>query len=261
MRGALPLLLLAVSACAPLELGSDLLWTADGESGDLAQWLDGGRSVALTPSTPLVDDMPMTERPSAVEATDEAAHGGRFAIELVNPTGFEDDFEGPELLHDVGALPDAYYSAWYLLPKRLRISPHLTIMRLRSWAEDGAPQNGEELQLRSLASGDYALSVFHNNAGFLLEPVADPPPLVSAGRWFHVEARFEAQSGGRLRVWLDGVLYYDLAGRPGSASPELAFGVCNAAQKSDGDEPVVLYVDDAAVSLSRVGPRGKLRRD
>jgi hypothetical protein len=260
MRAALPLLLVALSACEPLQLGSDLLWTADTESGDLTQWLDGGRSVALAPSTPLIDDMPMTERPSTVDATNEVAHRGRFSLKLFNPTGFPDDFEGPELLRDVGALPDAYYSAWYLLPERQRVRPHLTIMRLRSWADDGAPQNGEELQLRSLASGDYALSVFHNNAGFLLEPVADPPPLVAAGRWFHVEARFEPQSGGRLRVWLDGVLYYDLTGRPGSASPELAFGVCNAAQKSDGDEPVVLYVDDAAISLSRVGPQGELSR-
>lgn len=252
MRAAL-LALLALGCSDPLQVGNDLLWAADAESGDLREWAE-----VLTPSAPAADGMPDAARPSSIEATTEAAHRGKHAVKLVNPTGFRDEFEGPELLQDVGVLEDGYYSAWYLVPEAQRVTPYLTIMRLRSRGEDGAPRNGEELQLRSLATGEYALSVFHNNAGFLLEPLADPPPLVQAGRWFHVEARYEPQSAGRLRVWLDGVLRYDLTGRPGSATPELVFGTCNAAQTSEGDEPVVIYADDAAVSLSRVGVTGRL---
>jgi hypothetical protein len=190
--------------------------------------------------------------------TTEVAHTGGHAIKLINPTGWDDDFEGPELTHDVGALRDAYYSAWFMLPKTERLEPYLTLMRLRSRGADGALLNGEELQLRSLSSGQYVLSVFHNNAGFLLEAVADPPPLIEPERWFQLEARYEPQSAGRLRVWLDGELYYDLSGRPGSATPELVLGVCNAVQTSEGAKPVVLFVDDAAVSSSRVSPRGRL---
>lgn len=259
MRGALPLLLLAVSCSDPLQVGDDLLWTADTEAGNLEQWTGGDTSKVLAPSTPAIDDMPETARPSSIEPTTEQAHGGNHAVKLVNPTGWKDDFDGPELVHDVGALADAYYSAWYLVPEEQRVTPYLTIMRLRSRGEDGTLHNGEELQLRSIPTGGYVLSVFHNNAGFLLEPVADPSPLVAAGRWFHLEARYEPQSAGRLRVWLDGKLRYDLTGRPGSTTAELVLGVCNAAQSSD--QSVVLFVDDAAVSLSRVGTSGKLARD
>lgn len=257
MRSAPFIALLALGCSDPLQVGNDLIWSADQESGELGQWTEGGGAV-LTPSTPPLADMPGTERASSVEVTDEAAHGGRYAVKLVNPTGWNDDFEGPELTHDVGELSDAYYSAWFMLPELQRVEPYLTLMRLRSRGADGALLNGEELQLRSVSSGEYVLSVFHNNAGFLLEPVADPPPLVEPGRWFQLEARYEPQSAGRLRVWLDGELYYDLSGRPGSATPQIVLSVCNAGQTSDGSEPVVLFADDAAVSLSRVSPRGRL---
>lgn len=261
MRAALLLVLLALGCSDPLQVGSDLLWTADAESGNLEQWTGNGAGFALTPSTPAEEDAPETSRLSSIEVTTEAAYRGRHAVKLVNPTGWREDFEGPELVRDVGALPDAYYSAWFLLPEERRFGPFMTLMRLRSRGEDGALLNGEELQLRSLASGDYVLSVFHNNAGFLLEPVADPPPLVRAGTWFHLEARYEPRSAGRLRVWLNGALRYDLTGRPGSATADLVLAVCNAAQRSAESAPVVLLVDDAAVSLSRVGPSGELRAE
>ncbi|RYZ03397.1 MAG: hypothetical protein EOO73_27755 [Myxococcales bacterium] len=259
MRCALLALVFALGCSDPLQVGDDLLWTADTESGNLEQWTGKGAGEALAPVAPALEDMPDTGRPSSVEVTTEAAHRGGYAVKLVNPTGWNDDFEGPELVHDVGPLADAYYSAWYLVPEEQRVIPYLTVMRLRSRDETGKLENGEELQLRSLASGEYVLSVFSNNAGFLLEPVADPPPLVAAGRWFHLEARYEPQSAGRLRVWLDGTLRYDLTGRPGATTPELVFGVCNAGQLSDA--AVVLFVDDAAISLSRVGASGKLAAD
>ncbi len=258
MRAALSLLLVTLGCSDPLQVGDDLIWTADTESGGLEQWTANGAGEALTPSTPRMNDMPDTERPSSIDVTTEVAHRGRHAVKLVTPTGFNEDFDGPELVHDVGELSDAYYSAWFLLPEAQRITPYLTVMRLRSRGEDGALLNGEELQLRSLSSGDYVLSVFHNNAGFLLEPVADPPPLVEAGRWFHLEARYEPQSAGRLRVWLDGELRYDLSGRPGAATANLVMSVCNAAKTSEPSAPVVLFVDDAAVSHSRVTPSGEL---
>jgi len=261
MRAALLPLVLALGCSDPLQVGSDLLWTADIESGNLEQWTADDSGEVSTPSAPGTGDMPDSERPSSIDVTTDLAHSGSHAVELVNPTGWDSDFEGPELRHDVGALSDAYYSAWFFLPEQQRVSPYLTVLRLRSRDEDGTLLNGEELQLRSLVSGGYVLSVFNNNAGFLLEPVADPPPLVAAGRWFHLEARYQPQSAGRLWVWLDGVLYYDLSGRPGSTAPALVLSVCNAAQTSEPSGPVVLLVDDAAVSLSRVGPSGKLAEE
>ena len=264
--------LLLVGACAALgssalgcserlELGSDLIWTADQETANLEQWTRDGRGEALTPRTPDSDDatgMTAAGQDSSIEVTTELAHRGTHAVKLVNPTGWAQDDDGPELYHVLGELSDAYYSAWFLLPEAYRLDPQLTLLRLRSRVDDSSDLlNGEELQLRSLSSGGYVLQVFSNNNGFLREPIADPAPHVEAGRWFQLEARYEPQSSGRLRIWLDGSLVYDLTGRPGAGGSQLVLGVCNVAQTAT-PAPVVLFVDDVAVSLSRVSPSGTL---
>jgi hypothetical protein len=238
---------LSASACSdPLALGNDLVWTADQERGDLTQWTtDGSGDTHLPPD-------------ASIEVSTEAAHRGTRAIKLVNPAAWDNQDEGPELFHSTGVLGDAYYSAWFLLPEEYRLEPQMTLMRLRSRDAGGSePFNGEELQLRSLPVGGYVLQIFSNNAGFLLEPLADPAPRVEAGLWFQLEARYEPQSSGRLRVWLDGVLVYDLDGRPGAAGTEMVLGICNVAEAAE-PAPLVLFVDDAAVSLSRVSVAGQL---
>ena len=238
---------LLASACSdPLALGNDLVWTADLERGDLTQWTADGTGDTLLPTD------------SSIEVSTEAAHRGAHAIKLVNPAAWDNRDEGPELFHDAGVLNDAYYSAWFLLPEDYHLEPQMTLMRLRSRdTSDGELFNGEELQLRSLPVGGYVLQIFSNNAGFLLEPVADPAPRIEAGRWFQLEARFEPQSSGRLRVWLDGVLAYDLTGRPGASGAQMVLGICNVAEAAK-PAPLVLFVDDAAVSLSRVSVSGRL---
>jgi hypothetical protein len=240
---------LALSCSDPLTLGNDVVWSADQETGDLTQWTVDGSGATSLP------------KDSSIEVSTEAAHRGAHAIKLVNPAAGdnqEEGKEGPELFHDAGALDDAYYSAWFLLPEDYHLEPRLTLMRLRWRDADGiAHANGEELQLRSLPVGGYVLQIYNDNAGFLLEPLADPAPRIEAGRWFQLEARYEPQSSGRLRVWLDGVLFYDLDGRPGAAGPEMVLDICNVAEKAE-PAPVVLFVDDAAVSLSRVSVSGEL---
>ena len=236
--------LLALGCSEQLELGSDLLWTADHESGDLAEWTAAASGDTRLPSLD-----------STITVSSDAAHRGRSALKLVNPAAWDNQEEGPELFHVAGALGDAYYSAWFLLPEQYRLDPSMTLVRLRSRDPGGSElYNGEELQLRSLSDGGYVLLVFSNNAGFLLEPVAEAPR-IEPGRWFQLEARYEPQSSGRLRVWLDGQLSYDLGDRPGAAGAEIVLSVCNVAETSS-PAPLELYVDDAAISLSRVSPSG-----
>lgn len=243
-----PLLAASLAGCsAPLELGNDVLWSADQEPGDLRQWLAKGDGGMLLP------------RPDAtVSVTTEAAHSGSHAIKLVSPADGTSPEQGPILFHAGGNLNDAYYSAWFLLPVNYTLKNPLTVMNLTSH-DPGSPDllGGEKLQLHGLASGGYVLTVFRDHPGFLQEPVADPPPFVQAGRWFQIEARYEPQIDGHLRIWLDGTLVYDLDGRFGSARPDIVLSVCNIIEAST-PAPLALFVDDAAISLSRVTPNGVL---
>lgn len=255
-------LALSLAGCSdPLKLGSDLVWTADQETGDLGAWTSGDGGGTRLPSTD-----------STIEVTSEHARSGRFSIKLVNPTGWnpndrpdddtskvvEEGDEGPELFHVLGELDDAYYSAWFMLPEQYQIDPMLTLLRLRARATpDDLPAGGEALVVRSLRTGGYVLQVLNNHPNFLLEPVAEPAPRIEAGRWFQLEVRYEPRGSGRLRVWLDGRLSYDLGARPGAPPGELTLSLCNVAERAE-PQPLVLYADDAAVSLSRVSPSGVL---
>jgi hypothetical protein len=233
-----------------VELGSDLLWSADTESADLTQWAADPEQASLLPSAD-----------TSIEATSDARHSGQHALKLVNPVDWVNEETGPELLHDAGPLEDAYYSAWFLLPEDYRLGAPLTLFHLRS--RDPISEelhNGELLQLRSLAAGGYVLQVFNNNAQFLLEPLPEQAPRVDAGRWFQLEARYQKQTGGRLRVWLDGVLRYDLEGRPGATGSSVVLGVCNVTGNAK-PAPLQVFVDDAAISATRIAPDGHLSFD
>ncbi len=248
-RSAGPALLLTLGCSGPLNLGTDLVWTAEHESGDLSEWLGQAGGDTHLPSPE-----------ASVAASAEQAHRGSYSVKLINPAVWDGDDEGPELWKPTSALEDAYYSAWFLVPEDYAPLPSLTLVRLRS-REPGQDEffSGEQLQLRGLATGGYLLMVMNNNAEFLREPVAEPAPLVATGRWFQLEARYEPRSQGRLRVWLDGALAYDLQNRPGGAGSEVVFSLCNATDQT-ASTPVTVFVDDAAISLTRVSPTGQLGR-
>jgi hypothetical protein len=248
--GAASLSSVVLLACSDrVELGSDLLWSADTESADLTQWAADPEEASILP------------KGTSIEATTEARHGGQHALELVSPVDWDNEEIGPELLHDAGPLEDAYYSAWFLLPEDYRLGAPLTLFHLRSRDPvSGELYNGELLQLRSLPSGGYVLQVFNNNAQFLLEPLSEQAPHVATGNWFQLEARYQKKTGGRLRVWLDGRLHYDLEGRPGATGSSVVFGVCNVTGNAT-PAPLHVFVDDAAISATRIAPDGHLSFD
>src|SRR4051812_34605847 len=100
--GALAAAVSALSCSDPLQLGNDLVWTADAEHGTLQQWTaenSGGTNLPSSDST--------------IEVSTEQAHRGSHAVKLVNPAAWDNADEGPELFHAAGTLADAYYSAWF----------------------------------------------------------------------------------------------------------------------------------------------------
>lgn len=247
----------------PLRIGDDVLWTAEHETGDLSEWTSVGEGqTVFNPGDAKASALDLSrESPDAsmsVEVTSEAAHGGTHAVKLSNPGTNDKRETGMELLRVIGPADDVFYSAWFMLPSNVQLSPSITIARLRSRNDAGEVLNGEELQLRSLPTGGYVLQVFNNSSAFLREPLPEQPPYLDAGRWSQIEARYEPQVGGRLRVWLDGRLVYDLSGRPGAVGKDLVLSICNTGELFD-PAPLELFVDDVAVTLSRVGPSGTLR--
>jgi hypothetical protein len=240
--------IICLACSAPQTLGTDLLWTAEHESGDFAEWTAGSLGEVSLPNAG-----------SQAKVSTKRAHHGKFSAQLVNASPAEHANEGPELSRVIGTEADAYYSAWFLLPDSYALESNLTLVRLESRASaDGKRFHGEELQLRTLPNGDYVVTVFSHNPAFLRAPVADPPPHVSPRQWFQLELRYEPQRSGRLRAWIDGRLAYDLTERPGADGDQIVLRVCNVTELPP-TEPIELFIDDVAVSTTRVSPFGQLQ--
>jgi hypothetical protein len=233
------------SGCGdPLNLGSNVLWKADHEGDGLAAWtadLAGGAEALGEPRDHL-------------ELSDERARSGRHSIKLIASAEGRDS--GAVLWRSSDTLREAHYSAWFFVPRQYWTRTHWTIFNLQTRADrPNTATTGLSLNLRSLPDGDYVLYAFHHHGRYLQAPLADPPPLVSVGRWFHLAAFFRAagDDSGRLTVWLDGKLVYDLQHRPTGGDEPVHWAVCNVAKELDPPS-AELFVDDAVISLDRVIP-------
>lgn len=247
------MLLLAGSGVACGErvyVGSDVIWSAEHEVGDLSEWADGAAGA---------DNL--GEGEGTVDLTQEHVHTGSFAVKLSKEVDASSVSRGggPRLVR-VGLPAEAFYSAWYFVPVAYQTHSYWTIMQFDSLTMTNTIYDrGVDLQLRSLPDGGLVLQALFHNEAYLLAPLSDPPPQVPVGRWFHVEAEFRAASDvtGKMVVWLDGRRVYELTGRPTVAPESLEFMVSSFLLDLD-PSPVDLYVDDVVISRSRTTPVGRL---
>jgi hypothetical protein len=244
--GLLPAALLASGCAEPLVLGSDLLWSTDHETGDLAGWSLEERGGAF----------PGPEAGSLIEVTSEQAKSGRYSVKLTRPAATID--AGPLLFRELGAEP-VYVSAWYFVPSVPDAASYWTIAQFRSQPADDpdvAP-HGLNLNLKVLPGGQIVLVMFDNDEATLQAPLADPVPFVPLASWFQIEVLYENGGSlpGRITVWLDGKRFYEGATGPLLGTAASYFMPCNFG-KDLGPNPVAIYVDDAAISLTRVTPSG-----
>jgi hypothetical protein len=248
-RCALALALLTAALAAPacnarLNLGNSVLWSARHETGDLTEWTQGGKGGAAA-------DTPDT----SVAPSTDVAHSGRYSVKLTN--GAVSMYEDAHLWREDDYPVDAYYSAWFYLPRAYQTTADWSITQFQVPTSDGGVGQLLDIDLRSLPDGDLILSVYDHRAAYLRTPTPDPAQPVPIGQWFQIEAYYRnaADDTGEIAIWLDGQLNYDLH-RPFGQSP-VYWTVCS---KTYGLSPAesTIYIDDAAISLARVTPTGEL---
>jgi len=244
-----------------LDVGSDVLWTARFENGDLNEWTGvTGGGVAAFPA------------PNAVDVSTDPVHRGKYAARLTLQTA-SDGSQANAGLSRTGFLPvEAYYSAWYYLPSAVDVSTFWVIFkfRMRSVADD-ASTTAElfDLNLANTSSGGMTLRLYDWRSGDIPLDVAAPP--VPVATWFQVEAYYRnpgsnpgtdagstdagpPNDDGQLTFWLDGTKILDITG-PMAPTSWVAWNVVSVAANLT-PSTAVLYVDDCAISRTRVGPHG-----
>jgi hypothetical protein len=242
---------LALGCGTQADVGSDILWTARFEGGDFSEWTSSpGGSVSAFPA------------PNMFEASSERAHHGLFAAKLTVDAG-ADGTQANVGLSRSGDLPvEAFYSAWYYLPRTVTIGTFWVIFKFRMRAvADDATTSAElyDLDLTNLPSGEMSLRLYDHRTGDV--PLAVSEPVVPVGSWFQIEALYRnvPDDTGRLTVWLDGQQIVEVADRPMAPTPWVAWDVVSVAVDLD-PSAAVLYVDDCALSRTRVGPTGVIAR-
>jgi len=249
-------LLLAVqaSACSPtLDVGSNVLWATDHESNQLKDWYANNEGGELNADAGTSADAP------AADIAEGPAHSGRYSLVLTDYA--MSDSDGAGVFRELQSPPDAYYSAWYYLPRLYQTNSQWTIQKFRSRLDSDltAISHGHDLNLRTLPGGQVVLYVFSHDPAYLQAPLSDPPAFVPVQTWFHLEVFFRPRTDetGKLLVWLDDRLVYDLENRRTTGSDDVIWNPCNIGEDIQPSPPK-LYLDDAAISLVRVTREGKL---
>jgi hypothetical protein len=237
------------AGCSPtLDLGSNVIWATDHESAGLSDWDSDGNGDIVQDSTL-----------GTVELADGIAHSGRYSLKMTDLA--MSDTDGPGTYRELQAPPDAYYSAWYYLPQSYQTNSQWTIQKFRSRSDSDptAISHGHDLNLRALPGGQVILYVFSHDPAYLQAPLADPPAFVPVETWFQIEVFYSPRTDetGKILVWLNDRLVYDLEDRRTTGSDDVVWNPCNIAEDIEPSPPV-LYLDDAGISLARVTSKGRL---
>lgn len=246
------LLLFLLAGCGQsMDVGSDVLWTARFEGNNFLEWtsVPGG---GVSPPSNL----------STMAVSSEHAHQGNYSANLTIYAP-ADMTQGNASFVRSGNLPiQAYYSAWYYLPRSVTVGVYWVIMkfRLRTVVDD--PTTDEELfdvNLKSLNDGGMSLRLYvHQGLGGGDWPLQIVDPVVPVGDWFQLEAfyRVASDNSGRLTLWLDGKQIVDKIGPTGS-TPWAAWDVVSVAEVLN-PETATIFIDDCAISRTRIGPTGSI---
>jgi len=237
-----------VGACDPdISLGartaSAVLWSADHETGDLSQWHSGGDSEGGD-----------YQSGGTLAISSEQAHSGSYSVKMTIDTSDAADHTARVYRRAVAG--PAYYSAWFYFTEAHTPDIWWSIFLIRaqtSPSDPGTFKNLWDVNLERPSSGEMIISFFDHLSNN--DTHASFPKPVPVAQWTHFEAYLEyaPPNGTRLTFWQDGDAVLDLMGLGDAPAPYLFWAIGNGANNLT--PPVsTLYIDDAVISTTRLGP-------
>lgn len=216
------------------------LWRANHETGNLSQWwsADGGGEF----DSGNADTVVSPKKP----------HTGRYSAQMTLST----NSSGTRLFRwrEPERRSSAYFSAWYYLPRRYVVDQWWNIFQFKSESEDRTRTDPFwVVNVGNRDRGGMFLYLRDERAGRTYSQRLKNFP---ARRWVHLEAflRQSSSATGRLVLWQNGAKLFDLRG----ITTNFPGGAQHWSVNNYGDgirpTPATIFVDDAAISMARVGP-------
>lgn len=240
----LSLSLLFLCALPRVSCGSDILWSADHETGDITQWYypdtKEGNNGGGEYNSGIADSL----------ASQEQAHSGVWAAKMITTTP---PMSGTRLFrwNESHEYAELYYSVWYYFPERYSVPNWWDVFQWKSKAQSIDPF--------------FILNVGNRPDGTMYFYLYDWQQRVSydqsiknipIGKWFQVEAFYKCRGDetGQVTFWQNGTLLFDVR----NVKTRYANGDCQWSVNNYSDDlrpiPATIYIDDAVISTSRVGP-------
>jgi hypothetical protein len=239
-----------------------VVWSADMETGNLTQWTKPSIVNGSTQGGSY--DSGYCSRPTNGISTD-VARSGRYSMKMTIDTTDRTSSGCRQFRHAESVSGNAYYySAWFYLPTKSVATDYWNVFQIKSesptandpfWVIDLMPRSNGSMRLllrwKGTVAGPYS-SDTSTGTKYFDQAAAEVP----VGRWFQVEAYLKQARdfSGRLTIWQDGVQLWDMVNvKTKYPDGDNRWSVNNY---SDGvsPNPTALYVDDAVISTTRVGP-------
>ena len=218
----------------------NLLWSAGMENGNMSEWYTNGCGGEFNSGI------------SRSEASTDVALSGSYSAKATIGTPSAPE-SGVRLFRwcESQRNQELYYSAWYFFPQRYD-APNW--WNMWQWKSKTSSRNDAHAQLNIANRSDGSM-YFYLYYWVLKRSFGQSIANIPVGRWVQIEAfhRCAADSSSRVTIWQDGQLLFDVSGLPTRYSDgDCQWSVNNYSDYVNPD-PTVVYIDDAAVGLSRIG--------
>jgi hypothetical protein len=199
-------------------------------------------------------------------ASQDYAHSGSWSAKMtISATTVNGHSSGTRLFrwHEPQQNRELYYSVWYFIPQFYTVNGWANWFEYKSKTTDGLNDPFFFLDVRNSASTGAMYFMLTWWAGLQIEGPGPgqsgyrtwtSPLYLPVGRWFKVEARYVCAPDftGAIQVWQDGIEIFHLEG----VKTRYSNGDCQWAVANYGTNitpsPVVIYVDDAVISKTRL---------
>jgi hypothetical protein len=233
----------------------DIVWSADHETGDISQWSPSGGFIQQGPT-------------ASYEVVSSHAHTGSYGVGLTintddsSPTGAHAAY-----LFRWEDLPDDayYYSAWYYLPQGVQPGDWWNVFQWKSTRDNQASNDPMfVLDVHPSTAVGLELVGFWRANDTTLRIRYDQPDgqelAVPTEQWFHLEGYYRrAQDDtGQIIIWQDGVEVFHVDGIQTVQNDNTVHWSINNYAADIAPKPLTIFVDDAIISRTRVGPNYEL---
>jgi hypothetical protein len=214
---------------------SVVLWSAHHETGDASEWFEGQSGAIFNTGT------------GTVTWTDVVAQDGLGALAL-SVTGADGVAQAARIFRWAENPVEATYRCWFYFPRRVEPARWWNIFQFKSDTSTGS-QPTWTVNVGNTSDGAMRLYLYDAVAGKTYHhTIAQPQPVLPTGRWVEIAAYVVRADGpfGRLMLWQDGELLFDLRGVRTAIGDNIQWSVNSYSDNLDPAD-VTIYVDDAAI--------------